>query len=332
MNVFSAPRRDLSVDLARGVAVLSMYVAHVAPSAGPLELLNLSEFLTAALFATLVGVGAELAAARHGLADSVKAAVVRAGVLIVLGQTLSILGAQVYLVLTHLGVLTLVMTFVARASSRVVAAIGLVFAVGAPILMHALQGTLNSLLTQGNQPGYEVVGILAAGDPYRVTTMIAWGCLGVLLIRYRARLTELAVPLVLILGVAAAVLLELKRKQVITFVPYDGGHLELVLNAMLCAIVLLAAFRWTPALPKALTVPTAGMGQMALTLYVLQVAFLGAWVGSLGHVTDDSWLVLAVLIAGSVAFWALWRLIGRGTRGPIEAVVDYGVRLVNTPK
>lgn len=40
-------------DLARGVAVVSMLVAHTAPVGG---ILNLSEFLTAPLFAMIVGV------------------------------------------------------------------------------------------------------------------------------------------------------------------------------------------------------------------------------------------------------------------------------------
>jgi hypothetical protein len=39
--------RDLGVDVARGVAVFSMFVAHFAPSAGPGGVLILSEYLTA---------------------------------------------------------------------------------------------------------------------------------------------------------------------------------------------------------------------------------------------------------------------------------------------
>ena len=53
-------RRDLRVDAVRGVALVSMYVAHCAPTAGPGHVLTLSEYATYPLFALLVGVGAEL--------------------------------------------------------------------------------------------------------------------------------------------------------------------------------------------------------------------------------------------------------------------------------
>ena len=46
------------MDAARGVAVISMFVAHTAPSNGTADVLYLSEFLTFPLFALLVGVGA----------------------------------------------------------------------------------------------------------------------------------------------------------------------------------------------------------------------------------------------------------------------------------
>lgn len=39
--------RIIGVDLARCLALIAMYVAHVAPSAGPAGILNLSEFVTA---------------------------------------------------------------------------------------------------------------------------------------------------------------------------------------------------------------------------------------------------------------------------------------------
>ena len=50
MTATSTERRDLGVDLVRGVALVSMYVAHCAPGAGPAHVLILSEYLTMPLF------------------------------------------------------------------------------------------------------------------------------------------------------------------------------------------------------------------------------------------------------------------------------------------
>ena len=55
-----AAHRLVWVDVARGLALVSMFLAHAAPSGGPGGALHLTEFLTAALFAALVGVGAAL--------------------------------------------------------------------------------------------------------------------------------------------------------------------------------------------------------------------------------------------------------------------------------
>ena len=52
--------RRADVDVVRAVVLVSMYVAHVAPSSGPGRVLELSEYLTMPLFALLVGVGAQL--------------------------------------------------------------------------------------------------------------------------------------------------------------------------------------------------------------------------------------------------------------------------------
>ncbi|WP_447646028.1 hypothetical protein [Nocardioides zeae] len=62
----AGPRvRDLGIDAARGLALVSMFVAHFAPTAGPGGVLDLSEYLTAPLFAFLIGWGpSSVAAAR----------------------------------------------------------------------------------------------------------------------------------------------------------------------------------------------------------------------------------------------------------------------------
>ncbi|MCS6710799.1 hypothetical protein JSY14_01715 [Brachybacterium sp. EF45031] len=53
--------RLVSIDLARTLAIAMMFTAHVAPSDGPARILLATEFLTAPLFALLVGAAAQLA-------------------------------------------------------------------------------------------------------------------------------------------------------------------------------------------------------------------------------------------------------------------------------
>ena len=51
-------RRDARVDMLRGLALVSMFVAHCAPDDGPFRLAALTEFATAPLFALLIGISA----------------------------------------------------------------------------------------------------------------------------------------------------------------------------------------------------------------------------------------------------------------------------------
>ena len=57
--------RDVGVDALRGVALVSMFVAHTAPVTRFSAFDDLSEYLTYPLFADLVGMGAALGRGRR---------------------------------------------------------------------------------------------------------------------------------------------------------------------------------------------------------------------------------------------------------------------------
>ena len=126
-------QRRTDVDLVRFLALASMYVAHVAPVPGPAHVLELSEYLTMPLFALLVGVGAQLGVWAAGPATRRWwwSMAVRATVLVGLGLVLDLAGAQVVIVLVHLGVLVLVAGPLARLPLAAVVAVAVAaFVVG----------------------------------------------------------------------------------------------------------------------------------------------------------------------------------------------------------
>ena len=98
----STGRRDLRIDAVRGVALVLMYLAHCAPSPGPAEVLNLSEYATYPLFALLVGIGAALGS-RSASRRWWVGPLVRGAVLVAVGEVLEEQHTQVWIVLGFLG-------------------------------------------------------------------------------------------------------------------------------------------------------------------------------------------------------------------------------------
>lgn len=300
MDAAGVPR-EAGFDLARGVAVLSMYVAHFAPAAGPGQVLGLSEFLTAPLFAFLVGAGVELGRRRTGWWAGWWTALVRAAVLVGLGLALARTDAQIVVILVHLGVVLLVVSVLRPLPWPVLAGVALVLV--AVTALRAAEGD---------------------GGPYRVTELAALAIAGVLLVRWwsrrrpsPARLSVLAAGA----GLPAAGLLVLDRLGVERLRPYTGTvavqlfDLALVVGAA-CACLALAAV-----VGPRLLAPVVATGAMALSAYVAQVLVAAAWVPR--HPTDNSWALLLGLGAGTLLAATLWRGLAPGRwRGPLEVLID----------
>lgn len=103
--------RQAWLDLARGVAVVSMVIAHTCPVGG---VFNVTEYLTAPLFALLLG--ASMAYAKRNFPGSTPLFLwvefLRGVVLIVLGNALQAVYDQIAVVLVHLGILTWLLALV----------------------------------------------------------------------------------------------------------------------------------------------------------------------------------------------------------------------------
>ena len=327
--------RRADVDVVRFLALVSMYVAHVAPVPGPAHVLELSEYLTMPLFALLVGVGAQLGGHRRGPGHWA-ATLVRVLALVGLGLGLAQAEAQVVIVLAHLGVLVLAAALLARVPSPVVSLVGgVALVLGSWLVQHQPADLL------ADQGWLGDAGRFVLGGPYRVLPMVLYACVGILVARHvvvgRWRRAVL-VPGVLGGGllVVVATMLAAEQKGVLDLVPYSGTLQETVLDALVAAGVCLVGLAATRALDEGVmarvVLGLAAVGAMTLTLYALQIAWLAYDVRALHPgAADDSWTNLAVLVVGSLAVTAAWRGVVRPEpwrRGPLEGVVGTVTGLV----
>ncbi|WP_320778673.1 DUF418 domain-containing protein [Streptomyces sp. CRN 30] len=147
-----APARLVGVDLARGLAVLGMYAAHVGPDptvGGPLGfVLELARGRSSALFALLAGFSLVILTGRpHPRAGRAgrRAAgrvVIRALVLIPLGFALTALDTDVDVILACYGVLFLMVLPLHRLGAGALAAVAAAGALAMPPLLLAVRRTI----------------------------------------------------------------------------------------------------------------------------------------------------------------------------------------------
>lgn len=339
-------QRRIDVDVVRFLALVAMFIAHVAPVAGPGGVLMLSEFVTMPLFALLVGAGAQLGewgAARSGKrARWWRSMVVRAVALVVVGMLIDRAGAQVLIVLMHLGALVVVTDLVARLRWWWPAALGVLTLLVSPILVTRFAEMQQEAILEASLSGaawepslwWETQLFLWGNHPYRLLSMITYGCLGILLTRWWLRRSEvprwhLLAGGMVGLGVAGAVFV-LRAAGQVGLEAYSGTHVETVFNMGLITGVFGLGLWGAAFLPGVLARLLAATGAMTLTLYAAHVLWLAYYVRVLRPGTaDDGWGNLTVLILGSLALTALWRVaVRRGAwrRGPLEGLIALLVR------
>jgi uncharacterized membrane protein YeiB len=139
MNRLSSSRVD-AIDLARGIALVGMMFVHLGPQwvgASPPVGQMIASGRAAPLFAMLAGVALSLVHRRDPEgAGSVRATCIRAGVLIALGLALGSLDrVPVYVILAFYGVLIVMALPFRGLPARTLVALGLVWAVLAPVLL-----------------------------------------------------------------------------------------------------------------------------------------------------------------------------------------------------
>ena len=317
-------RRLDGLDAARGLAVVSMLVAHLCPVGGPF---TLSEYLTAPLFAVVVGVsmGLVLRERRPRTATFLRDQTQRGIVLVVLGLLLQPMYRQIDVVLPYLGVLVIALAPLAlllhRLPSGAVAPVTLglaaVVAAAGPAATTWGRDVLVEHLETWPHWWLDVLRWLVAGGSYRVVSFLPMALAGLALAGVLRRATRPAVglPVVAVRAVASAASDLLGRRTTKGSAPYSGTTAEVVGATLLAAAAVIAAFIVLE-LARRLRVghalaPLLSTGRLALTAYALQVLVLVGLGAARGHAPDDSWLVLGVTTVAVVGgCWLLERWLG----------------------
>ncbi|OUZ11285.1 hypothetical protein BHE97_05470 [Aeromicrobium sp. PE09-221] len=315
-------------DLARGVAIVAMLVAHaqvLVPdrAAGVDELLGRVNDVASPLFALVMGISAgvmiERSASRprsvlvHNL--------VRGVVLIGLGIWLETWGSWVAIVLAMLGCLLILGTPLLLLGRRGVALIALVFFVLSPMFNTAVRravdwpGGYYADIANDPSVGDLLVRWFVADPHYRVTSLLPFFLVGSLLIAYARRPD----PWWSAAGVVGGAGTQLVVTALRTRPGADtgsGSSLDLLHDASLVAVVLglcglAVRMRWARLLR-----PIEEIGTVALSLYVLQIAVI-AWLNRDAAIpAANDWGGFALIVLGvGAAGWAWAHWVGRG---PIE--------------
>lgn len=319
-------QRRSDLDVVRFLALISMFIAHVAPSPGPGRILELSEYVTMPLFALVIGAGAQLAHGRLAQTGDRRhwwlSLGVRVGALLGLGLLLEQAGAQVVIVLVHLAALALVAAVLAACPTSVVAGSGVAAFVVTPVLMR--EGLFFGADLDPAGRSAWIQNFLWAGEPYRLGSMIVYAALGIVLARRwlgsRPSLTPALVgtgATVLAIGLLAA-----EQLGRVDLVPYSGSAAETALDVCLAVGVMGLGLTLARVLPAGIARTLAATGAMTLSFYAIHIWFLAYDVRVLHPgMRDDSWLNLAVLVVGSVVIATGWRFAVRPEpwrRGPLE--------------
>ncbi|KGN35055.1 hypothetical protein N802_02305 [Knoellia sinensis KCTC 19936] len=325
----AAPRRNLGLDAARGLAVVAMVIAHALPfisgrvSQGVAFLLSQVNDLASPLFALSMGVAAGLVFPGPSVARGIARAVVRGGALILLGVGLEHANHWVAVILHILGLLLIVGTPLLLLGSRwLIALAAALFAVG-PFVIEAVNRAGGTGVTDGVPEADWVqnplLQWLVLNTHYRVLTLLPLFLIGAVLAR-RGLDDERAAWWCLIGGFAmvwTAFALELLGFPV----EFSGDFTDQVQENGLAlaaygAIMVTTLGRKGRADPPALR-PLARVGQVALSLYVAHVLFL---VVLIPEFPQRGWVPFVLFVTVSVAVaWAWARFVGRG---PIEWLID----------
>ncbi len=331
-----APRhesgRNIGVDLARGLAVLAMVIAHVkhwapTPPEPLATILSQLNNLASPFFGLVMGVSLGLVLGRAPLTARARAVliaqnVVRGLLLVLLGLALQELGTFIAIVLQVLGLVLIVGTPIAmlgRVVSGVVAAV--LFVVG-PSVNDWARGTFSPVRLYDTSLDSQLLQWLFLSSSYRLTNLLPLFLLGVVLagmgLRTRTALATLAVGAPVY--VVATIRRELAANVVSGSLLDNFCDLGLALSAFGIAM-LVGQLPWLGWLRTLLT-PVRAMGTLALSAYAFHVALIALFVKTMGVQAYARWPlpVTVVLVATVLTTWAWWRWVGKG---PIEVLMGW---------
>lgn len=329
--------RVVGIDIARGLAILGMFVAHAIPRADDGELLV--DGRSSILFATLAGIslGIITGGARPVDADQRSSRrqqiLLRALILFVLGVGLSTLGSGIAIILDYYALMFLGLIPLLFVPRRVLVVIALVLAFAAPALarfvgderpdLDPLRYLTQLYLLTGYYPALIWIPFLIAG-----------------LICVRSDLTAPRTQVLMMgLGAAASVFGYGAAAILpgVTAEEHSGSTAEVFGSGGL-AIAIVGALLWVTAVERravgrvlrGIAWPLAATGSMALTIYTLQIVTLAIASDlrdSAGLIDYPGWPLLIGMTVASIAFASLWRrLLGNGPLERLMTVMTHVAR------
>ncbi|QEO13662.1 DUF418 domain-containing protein [Agromyces intestinalis] len=354
----ASARRVDGVDLARGLALIGMFVAHVAPvvTTEPwMALIGVADERPRLLFALTAGIGLGLmSGARHPIpaapgrfggparAELRRQIAIRAVILIAMGLAITwFVAPLVFVILDVYGLaflLLLPLIFVPRGVALGVGIAGVTIAPGVAVLVSRAQWIVDARLT-----GWQIPVDWVFSGAYPVIEWVPVMLIGLAIARFGVTRPRVVLWSGLVGASACAVLLApgvaLLRQSVAGMADVAtldeaylqaavGESLQAVGNVGICAVVVAVAVALTTLVAprvagvvRAVCSPVTAMGAMPLTIYTAHLFVIAAsvYVDDRGFRSDDSWPLLIGLVVGSMAFAWLWRrFVGRG---PLEQLM-----------
>lgn len=349
--------RFVGVDLARGLAVLGMFVAHLGWERST-EFLSgtgwfwITDGRSSALFATLAGVGVAFMTRRAvAETDPDRAAIPyrvqrirllkRSAVLMVLGWMLVLLGTPVAVILGSYAVLFAMVIPVLR--WRPVRLLGLAAAVA--VLMPALLILSREALIGGATPhSYPSQALWVTAIPivaelwsgyYPAVVWVAYILVGLAVARMglgalRTQLGLVAAGAALACvgygaGIALSETVPASAGSLVTIDPHSNTTTEVIGNTGVALAVLgLSLLLTRPAAVRLALTPVSAIGAMSLTVYSSHIVYI--WVLGNDAVWNprSNWPLIGLVLV-SAAFATIWQLVLG--RGPLERLVQ---RLIRT--
>ncbi|MGW9169605.1 heparan-alpha-glucosaminide N-acetyltransferase domain-containing protein [Agromyces sp. NPDC055658] len=335
------PARVDGIDAARGLALIGMFVAHVAPAAATLdaaELLAIADERPRLLFALTAGFGLGFISGGtrpigEGRGLLRRQITIRALILIALGLLIAAtLHPLVYIILDVYGVAFLLMLPLLFLPPRVALGLGAVLLAIAPGLATAAQYSPEIVAAGEGEVGLLVGWVLTGAYPVIIWVPVM--LIGLGLARLGASAPRVVAWYALCGAAVAAVMLPLTRvlpaetdasasvlEHAVSASALAMGNVGVALVIVAATVTLTGLAR--PAVRRVagrVLSPVTAMGSMPLTIYTLHLIVIAAAKRAEdGYLTDDSWALTFGLIIGSMIFaWCWRRWLGRG---PLERLL-----------
>lgn len=337
------PSRIDGVDAARGLALIGMFVAHVAPpvaSADLTALIAIADERPRLLFALAAGIGLGFMSGgtmpiTEGRDMLRRQIAIRAVILIAMGLLIAVtLHPLVYIILDVYGVAFLLLLPLVFVPPRVALGIGIPLLVVAPALAEAASRT--TVVEDLQTTSLQLLVDWAVSGAYPVIVWVPVMLIGLALARLDLGSPRVVAVAAVVGASAAAVLLPIAAllpgaemvREASWAVPLRAS-IEAVGNVgvgvvIVAGMLLITSFA-RPAVRRvgsAVLSPATAMGSMPLSIYTLHLVVIAAAIRvENGFSTDDSFELLVGLIVGSMVFAWLWRrYLGRG---PFERVLRW---------